>query len=137
MVECIPDVSYWPLLDTFRVVHEYPNNTPQINLFALGSLQTPEWRQKAMARIPRPASPARRSGKVVEPDEHMMCFDYLFFSGTWSQEHLEMYEQYSPPWNMVGQYMYNEPDMEELGRQMLHRALGIPDNVDTPPVRLS
>lgn len=72
---------------------------------------------------------------MVDPDQHMMCFDYLFFSATWSQEHLEMYEQYSPTWNMVGQYMYNDPDMQELGRQMLHRALGIPDHVETPPVR--
>jgi hypothetical protein len=129
------DVSYWPLGNHIRVGHD-PNAPPMANLMALGSLQTPEWREKAMLRAPRVPTAAPRSKNILAPDEHMMCFDFLFFAGTWSQEHLEYYEQFSPVWNLVGRHMHINPEMLEIGRSFLHHSFGISPDVPTPPVSL-
>jgi hypothetical protein len=128
------DVSYWPLGPSFRLGHA-PPAPPMINLLALGALPTPDWRTKGMLRTPSPPLPAPLSGNVVEPDERLLCFDYLFFAGTWSQEHLEMYEDWSPAWAAVGRHMRFAPPLEALARAMVHRALGVPVSAPTPPVR--
>lgn len=126
------DVAYWPLDGRMRLRQ---GSTNMVNLHALAALDRPGWRGEAIARRGGEPGPGPRSQKVHPPDRKMLCFDYLFFAGTYAQDALEYYHEYSPVWTMVGQHFRFRKDVMEAARAMVHRTLGVPSHAPTPPVR--
>lgn len=117
--------------------------------WSLAALAFPEQRQ---AHLVEPlASPEH--GVSLPPDEHLLCYDYLYYvcahqvrfllpSLGWSisndalTQPFEFEYDFSPAWRYVAQYMHFTPRLEHLADEYVRRALGITDgDEDTPPVR--
>jgi hypothetical protein len=50
-----------------------------LSAHVLAALDHSETRAQALAHPPLPALPAPRSGAVLEPNEHIMCIDHLYW----------------------------------------------------------
>lgn len=125
------DVAYWPLHSRMRL---QSGATNMVNLHSLAALDRPGWRGEAIARKSGKPSPAPVSKMIHPPDRKLLCFDYLFFAGTYAQDALEYYHEYSPVWAMVGQHFKFRKDIIEAAKAMVHRSLGVPAYAPTPSV---
>jgi len=57
----------------------------------------------------------------VEPDDHLLCFDYLYFTSTHERD--EFWWEDSPVWNVVGTHLHFSPRV--LSLSLLRKALDI------------
>ncbi|KAI0690914.1 hypothetical protein BC835DRAFT_1280090 [Cytidiella melzeri] len=70
-------------------------------------------------------------GAVVDPDEQLLCYDYLYYVG--SHEWLEYDYEYSPGWRYVGTHLHWTKHIRDLAEQYVNRALGQPVDQPAPP----
>jgi hypothetical protein len=75
--------------------------------------------------------PSPLHGVSLPPDEHVVCFDYLYY--LCEQQPYEYDTDYSPAWRYVAQHMHWVPSIEKLANEYINRALGLPDDAETPP----
>ncbi|KAG8892746.1 hypothetical protein FRB99_002466, partial [Tulasnella sp. 403] len=68
--------------------------------------------------------------KVV-PHERLMCFDSLY--RVVEDDVFEWDQDYSPVWNVVGQYLYFKPSVMRLAAKYLLRMFGLPEDATVPP----
>jgi len=69
--------------------------------------------------------------KKIEPDEHMLCFDWLYFTGL--DRSFEWEYDYSPEWNLVGKHMHWNPKLEAVADDYLRRHFGVATGQPIPP----
>lgn len=69
---------------------------------------------------------------MLEPDERLMCFDFMYFIG--AQDHDEWWEEWSPAWHMVGKHTRWEKNLEKLAVGYIQRALGVEESDEVPRV---
>lgn len=120
--------------------------------WALARLAYPEDRQRALGTPT--TSPQHHA--VLDPDEHMVCYDYLYYacaqqvcvslldvdpfpetcanfvplrrqSGEWESE-------YAPQWREVAKHMRWHPDLERIAGLYVNRVFDLPDDAEVPPV---
>jgi hypothetical protein len=83
---------------------------------------------------PRPLMQASPLGRNLPPDEHLACFDLLYYA-TSSSEAFEWEFLWSPAWNLVGTHLHFTDDLIRLAKDYLGRAFARPvDGI--PPVSL-
>ena len=89
-----------------------------------------------------PQSPIRESfqfmsaaptGHKLPPDEHLSCFDHLYFT-TSSDRKFEWEASWSPAWNLVGKHVRFNDDLVEITKGYLSRAFNLSEGEITPPV---
>ena len=78
-------------------------------------------------------TPTRRSKKNIEPGEHLLCFDFLYFMAV--QEPFEWRRDYAPVWRAVGQHLHWTDRVEEIARSYLRKTFKLQDGAEIPPVR--
>ena len=82
MVMYILDISYTPVPSTFTLTH---GSKPEVyiwSLWALATLGYSESRESALARQTAATLPvASGSGEKLEPNDHLLCFDDLYYTG--------------------------------------------------------
>lgn len=123
------DISNWPVLSDSAIGHEESPSTA--NIIALAALSDPIHRADAMKYRELEPEPCQESGQLVEPDEQLLCFDYLFFTATYMSSY-EHSSDFDPIWRWVGQFVHFNPALVERARGMLHRTLEVPENAATP-----
>ena len=96
--------------------------------------------------------PSPLHGAVVNPDDHLLCYDYLYYVGGHQVGCLEFHSyfkpltvlqwfefdyEYGPAWRDVGRHLHWTEDIEDLAVQYVNRALGLPIGHSAPPVGLT
>jgi len=74
-------------------------------------------------------------GQKLPPDEHMTCFDYLYYITSSSEVSYEWQNSWSPAWVQVAKYLHFTDDLVEIVKGYLRRVFE--SGGDIPPVRLS
>ncbi|KZT51339.1 hypothetical protein CALCODRAFT_487998 [Calocera cornea HHB12733] len=69
--------------------------------------------------------------KKLTPDEHMVCFDWLYYTGL--DRSFEWEYDYSPEWQLVAKYMRWNPKLEAVADQYLRRHFGVSAGDVIPP----
>lgn len=105
----------------------------------LATLLQPEGYEYAMSHSDQlrsfaPNGESRVISSTIPPDQHMACFDQLYFvSGRADYE----YEQdVNPMWNLVGVHVRFTTRMNDLANGYIRRVFGVHVNTRVPPVRL-
>jgi hypothetical protein len=93
-------------------------------------------------------SPSPRHGASLPPDEHLVCYDYLYYVSAHkvgnasyvgilihiSIQPFEFEYDFSPAWRYVAQYMRWTQPLEELADEYLRATIGVKASEPTPPV---
>lgn len=105
----------------------------------IASLATDEGRTRALGLLP-PSNvaglsnrtfPAERSKKLIPPDNHLLCFDHLYWMATNAQYEWE--NEWSPMWNFVGKYMRWSDTLRSTARNIVARTLDVaPSSIMVP-----
>ena len=74
------------------------------------------------------------SGHRLPPDEHLSCFDHLYFT-TSSDRLFEWEAPWSPAWNLIGKHVRFNDDLVETTKGYLSRAFNVTEG-EIPPVSL-
>ncbi|KAF7296422.1 hypothetical protein HMN09_01112600 [Mycena chlorophos] len=69
--------------------------------------------------------------KHLPPDEHMLCFDNLYWACDLVGHEIE--EDWSGAWRFVGQYLHWAPKVEGLADEYIRYAFGLSRRVVVPP----
>jgi len=111
------DISYTPTPYSTKVYGEGDSHTLYGRLMQLGF---PSGRRQALQQVsPLPAP----SGAVLEPDEQLLCFDYLYYTSL--DRNFEWSYDWSPQWRLIGRHMRWAPALQALSEDYLRRHLGI------------
>lgn len=121
------DISYTTAPEWIKSLPDYPND-PGSSFWALARLAYPEDRNKNLGRdiLPSPLH-----GALLDPDEDLLCYDYLYYVG--AHQWLEYDFEYAPAWRDIGTNLHWTGEMKALADQYLNRAFGLPVNQPPPP----
>ncbi|KZT51348.1 hypothetical protein CALCODRAFT_138136 [Calocera cornea HHB12733] len=122
------DVSYTGLPDDFKLFHDNPNDY-HVSLNKLVQLAFPSGRNAALVQH-QPVA-AQRSGLTIEPSEHLLCYDYLYYTGV--DTAFEWWYDWSPQWRFVGTHMHWTPRVEGIAKEYLMNHFGTNDVDSVPP----
>jgi hypothetical protein len=143
------DISYTQTPPWVKLIPEYPDD-PHTSFWDLAVLAFPDGRKESL----REPLESEVNKVRLPPDEHMLCYDYLYFvsakrvgTSIASQrflrlmiDHLsqvfEMDSDYSPSWRFVGQHLRWSQRVKQLVDEYVRRTIGVPDEEKTPAVRL-
>ncbi|KAI0031409.1 hypothetical protein K488DRAFT_52104 [Vararia minispora EC-137] len=92
----------------------------------LAVLTYPKGRQENLG-TPQPS----RTGATVHPDEHLVCFDYLYYACASTSD--EFIREHSPAWRDVLRYFRWAPRMQEIADGYLRRMFGVAETDPIPP----
>ncbi|KAG5647758.1 hypothetical protein DXG03_008481 [Asterophora parasitica] len=120
------DISYTKAPSWIKTIPNFDGDVHS-SFWALAALAFPETRAENLV-LPL-ESPTNHL--LLPPDEHMLCYDYLYF--TCANQPYEMEFDYSPAWRFVGQHLHWSPTIEQLANQYLRRSIGIAEDRPTPP----
>ena len=73
-------------------------------------------------------------GHSLPPDEHLSCFDHLYFT-TSSDKLFEWEAPWSPAWNLIGKHVRFNNEIVEIVKGYLSRAFNLSEG-EIPPVSL-
>ncbi|KAJ7676518.1 hypothetical protein DFH06DRAFT_1466020 [Mycena polygramma] len=121
------DVSYTAAPSWIKLFRDSPGDL-HVAFTSLMALSFPEERNRSLGTAPLP-SPIRRLS--LPPDEHLMCFDQLYWLANFKQH--EMEHGYSTAWRFVGRHMRWNPRIEELAQQYVRRAFSLAPTDTIPP----
>ncbi|KAJ7446407.1 hypothetical protein B0H11DRAFT_2248850 [Mycena galericulata] len=125
------DVSYTKTPDWVKMMPEFEHDRYS-SFWSLASLAFPSTR--AANLVPPLPSPKRNA--TLSPDEHLLCFDFLYYVAAHhvaAHQVDEIGEDYSPAWRYVGQHMRWTPRLEQMGDAYIRRALGLREDAALPP----
>ncbi|KZV74816.1 hypothetical protein PENSPDRAFT_625212 [Peniophora sp. CONT] len=77
-----------------------------------------------------PPTPSKEHGVTLPPDEHLACFDYLYYSASTTAD--EFYTEISPAWRFVATHMHFTPELQNLADGYLRRMFGVTEDEDIP-----
>ncbi|KAF9486450.1 hypothetical protein BDN70DRAFT_902572 [Pholiota conissans] len=120
------DISYTRAPSWIKLIPHFEHDR-FADFSSLAVLAFPEGR-KEYATEPR-ESP--ESHTRLPPDEHMLCYDYLYYVCT--HQSYEFDFDYSPAWFFVGQFMHWTPKLESLADVYIRKAFGTERTAETPP----
>jgi hypothetical protein len=76
-LRCVTDLAFTPIPELAMMKFNYDH---AISAHVLAALDYPTTRAQALARPPVPPVAAPFSGQMLEPNEHLLCFDHLYWS---------------------------------------------------------
>ncbi|EJT99008.1 hypothetical protein DACRYDRAFT_56709 [Dacryopinax primogenitus] len=122
------DVSYTGVPDSFKL---FPQDVrdPHVSLNKIMQLAFPSVRKSALQKH-HPA-PARLSGLSLEPSEHLLCYDYLYYTSV--DTYYEWWQDWSPQWRLVGTHMHWRERVDRIAKEYLMRHFGTEDVDSLPP----
>ncbi|KAJ7293089.1 hypothetical protein C8J57DRAFT_1268093 [Mycena rebaudengoi] len=122
-----PDLSFTKTPNWVKMIPDFIHDEHS-TFWALASLAFPATRAENLV----PALPSPVHNVSIPPDEHLLCYDYLYYVG--AHKPFEIEEDYSPAWRYAGQHMHFLPSIAPLADQYVRRALGIEGNGLIPPL---
>ncbi|PCH33956.1 hypothetical protein WOLCODRAFT_61728 [Wolfiporia cocos MD-104 SS10] len=120
------DISYTRAPEWVKLVPNYEHDRHS-TFWTLARLGFPEERAKNLVDpLPSPQHQA-----VLPPDEHVLCYDYLYY--VCAQQPFEFEFDYSPAWRFVGQHLRWTQDIQDLTALYIRRAFSLEPEDDVPP----
>ncbi|KZO95710.1 hypothetical protein CALVIDRAFT_549873 [Calocera viscosa TUFC12733] len=120
------DVSYTSIPRSIKLNQD---NNPHLAIQRLMALGFPSGRTNALDQNRPHPSPGR--GDILEPSDHVLCFDFLYYLSV--DRDYEWEYDWSPQWRFVGKHIHWAPAMEELAKRYVNRHFGLPENGPIPP----
>ncbi|KAG8751146.1 hypothetical protein FRC12_012582 [Ceratobasidium sp. 428] len=129
------DVSYTPVPSTFTLSHGAEQRDYVWSIWALASLSFPESRQRQLDwQRPHILPALSGSGKKMDPDDQLLCFDLLYYTGVMeTAPAIDFFADYSPFWSLVGTHLHWRPSLLELANQYLRRHFRVTETSPIPP----
>ncbi|PFH49812.1 hypothetical protein AMATHDRAFT_146793 [Amanita thiersii Skay4041] len=124
------DISYTKAPTWVKILPNYEHDLHS-SFFSLASLGFPEVRAESL--VPPLESPINHAR--LPPDEHMLCYDYLYY--TCSSHPFEFEYDFSPAWRFVGQHMRWAPELEKLADQYVRKAIGLSESDGPTPAYIA
>ncbi|EJT99004.1 hypothetical protein DACRYDRAFT_70192 [Dacryopinax primogenitus] len=119
------DISYTPTPYSMKVYGEGDSHTLYGRLMQLGF---PSGRHEALQQVS--PLPAPTSGRAFEPDDKLLCFDYLYYTSL--DRNFEWYYDWSPQWRLIGRHMAWAPTLQALSEEYLRRHFGVEAKGEIP-----
>ncbi|KAJ7492477.1 hypothetical protein FB451DRAFT_1388863 [Mycena latifolia] len=120
------DISFTKAPSWVKLIPNFEHD--QHSLFwSLATLSFPTTREASLV----PPLPSPIHNVSLPPDEHLLCYDYLYYVSAHQPYELEY--DYSPSWRYVGQYMHWTPALLRLADEYVRLALGAEENKPLPP----
>jgi hypothetical protein len=146
LIVSLADISYTKAPEWINLLPNFEHDQ-HTSFWSLATLAFPETRRASLV----PPYPSPINDVFLPPDEHLLCFDYLYYVCThqvspqftvFSKADLHFLRQptdiefdFSPVWRNVGQHLRWVPSLEQLGEAYARAAMGIFDPTErTPPV---
>ncbi|KAJ7215207.1 hypothetical protein B0H12DRAFT_1154771 [Mycena haematopus] len=120
------DISYTTAPSWIKLLRDQPDE-PHMRFSSLMALAFPEVRGKSL----RTPVPSPRLKVSLPPDEHLSCFDDMYWIA--NVEPHEFQHDYSTSWRFVGQHLYWNSRIEDLARQYTRQTFGLPPGAKIPP----
>ncbi|KAJ7110064.1 hypothetical protein C8R44DRAFT_842487 [Mycena epipterygia] len=120
------DISYTKAPSWIKMIPGYEHDQ-HVSYWSLATLAFPTTRRDSLV----PPLPSPKHNVSLPPDEHLLCYDYLYYVS--AHQPFEMEFDYSPAWRFVGQYLHWTPALEELADNYVRLALGLQENRLLPP----
>ncbi|KAJ7492383.1 hypothetical protein FB451DRAFT_530310 [Mycena latifolia] len=121
------DVSYTKTPAWVKMKPNYVHDQ-HAGFWPLAKLAFPTTRAASLV----PALPSPKHNVSLEPDEHLLCYDFLYYVA--AHEPFEITKlDYSPAWRRAGKLMRWTPELEQLGDDCVRRTLGVEGDEPTPP----
>ncbi|KAB5592604.1 O-FucT domain containing protein [Ceratobasidium theobromae] len=129
------DISYTPVPSSSTLTHGADSRTTVWSIWALAMLGYPKTRAKALPDQLALTFPLHDgSGKKLLPDDHMLCFDLLYYTGVVQPIPTnDFFADYSPFWNQVGIHMRWKSSLVNIATQYLRRHFGVNARDPIPP----
>ncbi|KAH7886098.1 hypothetical protein F5I97DRAFT_2025845 [Phlebopus sp. FC_14] len=121
------DISYTRAPDSIKLTPAGIDDKHS-SFWSLATLAFPEARSNALSQPPYPSPQHQVS---LPPDDHLLCYDYLYYVGVERAWEWEL--DYSPAWRFVGQHMRWNTSLQNLADEYVKRALNTSENDSTPP----
>ncbi|KIK40127.1 hypothetical protein CY34DRAFT_87868, partial [Suillus luteus UH-Slu-Lm8-n1] len=102
------------------------------SFWSLASLGFPEARSSSLELSPT-NHPSPHHQLSLPPDDHVLCFDFLYYVSAHHTWEWEWELDYSPAWRFVGQHMRWTARMERIADMHARRAMGVMVDGPTPP----
>ncbi|KAF8682462.1 GDP-fucose protein O-fucosyltransferase [Rhizoctonia solani] len=133
------DISYTPVPSTFSLTHGSDPNTYMWSIWGLASLGFAKSRMRVLPDQFRKAFPLQSDpNQKLEPDETMLCWDSLYYTGVFEVYPSEdFFNDYSPYWSQVAVHMRWRQHLVELASEYLRRHFGINNKADSIPPFIS
>ncbi|EPQ60426.1 hypothetical protein GLOTRDRAFT_124182 [Gloeophyllum trabeum ATCC 11539] len=130
------DISYTRLPASIKLIPNFVHDM-HTTFWALAQYAFPQGRAEALSRMPEDGGelirPADASGQRLEPDEQMMCLDYLYYVS--ARTPFEFEKDYSPAWREVATHMHWTDRLQEITNGFIRKAFELPEGADIPPIQ--
>ncbi|KAJ7103376.1 hypothetical protein B0H15DRAFT_209997 [Mycena belliarum] len=120
------DISFTRAPDWIKIIPNFEHDQHAF-FWALAALSYPTTRE---ANLVTPL-PSPKQNVSLPPDEHLLCYDYLYYVSAHQPYELEY--DYSPVWRFVGKHMHWTPTLERLATDYVRQAIGMTENTPVPP----
>ncbi|KAJ1310138.1 hypothetical protein OPQ81_006883 [Rhizoctonia solani] len=133
------DISYTPVPSTYTLTHGSDADTYMWSIWGLASLGFAKSRMRVLPYQYPKAFPLQSSpNQKIEPDETMLCWDSLYYTGVFEPyPSSDFFKDYSPFWSQVGIHMRWKQSLVELANHYLRRHFGIQNKTDHIPPFIS
>ncbi|KAF7307044.1 hypothetical protein MIND_00497500 [Mycena indigotica] len=129
------DISYTKTPEWIKMIPNYEHDQ-HVTFWSLATLAFPTTRKASLV----PPLPSPKHNVSLPPDEHLLCYDYLYyvsahqpFEMEYDYVSLDSLSQCSPAWRYVGTHMHWTPTLEKIADEYIRKALGVADDSSIPP----
>ncbi|OCH94686.1 hypothetical protein OBBRIDRAFT_722038 [Obba rivulosa] len=120
------DISYTKAPDWIKLVPNYEHDHSS-TFWALARLSFPEERSKNIGQ----ATPSTHLGYIADPDDHLLCYDYLYYAGALGEAEFDY--DFSPAWRYVARHFRWTSRIEDITSIYIRRAFELPEDAEIPP----
>ncbi|KAI0778374.1 hypothetical protein BD413DRAFT_508781 [Trametes elegans] len=120
------DISYTKAPNWIKLIPDYPHDMCS-TFWSLARLSFPEERSKNLGN----PLPSPQHNVTLDPDEHMLCFDYLYYAC--AQQSSDLEHDYSPTWRYVLRYLHWTPRIEAMAAYYVRQVFDVPADAEVPP----
>lgn len=121
------DISYTPT-PGFVKLNDIPQDFHAL-FWMLAALGFPNIRERALKE--QSPHPSPQSQAVLEPNEHFMCLDYVYYAS--AVETHEWWKDFCPAWNFIGTHMHFIDELADRADAAVAKATGLPTGSKAPP----
>jgi len=120
------DISYTAAPTSIQKFQGYEHD-PHAHFWSIASLAFPEGRE---ANLQTP-QPSHAHQAVLNPDEHLSCFDYLYY--VCASSSFEYEYDFSPAWRFVVTHFRWTARLQDIANGYIKRIFDVPEKGEVPP----
>ncbi|CAL1695033.1 unnamed protein product [Somion occarium] len=120
------DISYTRAPDWLKMIPNFEHNKCS-TFWNLARLAYPEDRNQSLGNT----LPSPQHEVILEPDEHLLCYDYLYYAC--AAQEFEFEHDYAPAWKYVAKHFRWSDRVEDVTALYLKRVFGLSEDDPVPP----